>query len=587
MIEEKLKKLPTTPGCYLMKDSVGIIIYVGKAKNLKRRVTSYFKGKHANKTAILIKNIADFDYIVTSTEVESLVLELNLIKKYNPKYNVLYKDDKTYPYIGITNEKIPRIKIYRSLFKQKENITLYGPYPNVSAARNIVELLNKLYPLPKCKTFPKKKCLYYHLNQCLGYCTEIVDMDLVSSYVKEIKQFLAGDFKSLKSRLLNEINILNKSLAFEQAMELKKYLEAIDIIFGEQKVEIKQIIDVDIIGTYIEKDYMVINILFLRYGKLINTQSFIYSILEDKDEEYIKFIVNYYNRHQIKPKLIISEIEDEEVSQLLKTNLRKPQRGEFLALLKLSKENAKEYYKQHIDSYIKDTQQKVILWEKLGHLLQVPDLSRIEMFDNAHLFGTNAVSGMVVYENGEEAYHSYRKFKIKYSQQNDDYAMLREVLFRRYNQLLVDNLRLPEVLIVDGGLGHVHSALEIIKELNLNIKVFGLAKDEKHKTKYLINQEGHEIKIIDIEIKNFLARMQNEVHRYTIKYHENTRNKNLLVSELDVIPRIGAKRKEKLYNQYQEVANMKKASLQELSDLLGSDIGAYLYNYWHNNKKVI
>lgn len=582
MIEEKLKKLPTAPGCYLMKDSNGIVIYVGKAKNLKRRVTSYFIGKHENKTAILIKNIADFDYIVTSTEIESLILELNLIKKHEPKYNVLYKDDKTYPYIGITNDAVPRIKIYRSLYKEKENITLYGPYPNVMAARNIVELLNKLYPLPKCKTYPKKKCLYYHLNQCLGYCTENIDVEVINGYLKEVKQFLMGDFKLVKKRLLNKISFLNKSLAYEQAMDLKKYLDAIDIVFGEQKVEIKQIIDADIIGTYTEKNYMIVNILFLRYGKLINTKNFIIPILESANEELVRFLFNYYTRHQIKPQLVISEIKNEALNKLLKINLRKPQRGEFLSLLKLSQTNAKEYYGQNIDNFIKINQQKTLIWEKLASIIEVPDLKRIEMFDNAHLFGTNAVSGMVVYENGEENYRSYRKFKIKYSKQNDDYAMLREVLFRRYNQLIINNIQLPEVIMVDGGLGHINIALEVINELKAEIKVFGLAKDDKHKTKYLINQDGLEIKIIDQDIKNFLARMQNEVHRYTIKYHDQTRNKKNLISELDLIPKIGPIRKKILYDKYKDINNMKNATIDDLMVLLGKQTGTYLYNYWHH-----
>jgi len=286
MIKEKVKALPHKPGCYLMKNINNEIIYVGKAKDLKNRVTTYFNGKQSGKTAIMVKNIADFDYIITSTEIESLVLELNLIKKYQPKYNILYRDDKTYPYIGITNEKIPRVKLYRSLYKQKENILLYGPYPNVMAARNIVELINRLYPLPKWRIMPKKKCLYYHLGQCLGYCEEDVEQSVINNFVYEIKHFLAGDQKIIKERVQRELDFYNESLAYEKASELIKYFEAMKIIFDKQNVELKQIIDADVIGYYVQDQIMVINFIFIRHGKIINVNSHLLQIIDDSEEEY-------------------------------------------------------------------------------------------------------------------------------------------------------------------------------------------------------------------------------------------------------------------------------------------------------------
>lgn len=581
MLQEKINSLPQEPGCYLMKDRTDKIIYVGKAKKLKNRVKSYFNNKHTGKTGIMVSQIADFEYIVTGTETEALVLELNLIKKYNPKYNVLFKDDKTYPYIGLTNESVPRLKVFRSLYKEKENMILFGPYPSIYAARNIVQLINRLYPLPKCNKMPKETCLYYHIHECLGYCEYKIDQSIIDEYVREIKSFLKGNKNIIKSKVKKQLDIYNQSMMFEQALELKNALDAMDTIFTNQFVEINNTINADVISAYEKNNYITINHLFIRYGKVVSSKNHLFEKVDDTEAEVLNYVYSYFNKNQIKPALIVSNHDLTLLSDVIGVETRIPIRGEIKKVLEISLKNAKEYYNKQIEHYVMSNSKKDKVWMELSEILKIDNLTKIEIFDNAHLFGTDAVSGMVVYENGAKNRNGYRKYKIKHAQTNDDYAMMREVLYRRYTKLLVEDLEMPDVIIVDGGLGQINIANDVINELDMDIKVFGLAKDQKHQTNKLLNSRGDIINIENREVLNLLTDMQNEVHRYTISYHEHTRSKKALVSELDQIKGLGVKRKSILYQNFNNLNEMKSASEDNLINLLGK-YGSELYKHWHN-----
>lgn len=583
MLQEKIKTLPQEPGCYLMKDKTGKIIYVGKAKKLKNRVKSYFNNEHTGKTGIMVSQIADFEYIVTGTETEALVLELNLIKKYNPKYNVLFKDDKTYPYIGLTNEQVPRLKVFRSLYKEKENMTLFGPYPSIYAARNIVQLINRLYPLPKCIKMPKEKCLYYHINECLGYCEYNIDQSIIDDYVREIKSFLKGNKSIIKNKVKEQLAVYNQSMMFEQALELKNALDAMDTIFTNQFVEINKTIHADIISAYENNNYITINHLFIRFGKVISSKNHLFEKVDDVNEEVLNYVYSYFNKNQIRPSLIISNYDLTLLSDIIGVETRVPIRGELKKVLGISLKNAKEYYNKQIENFVMNNTKKDKVWMELSKVLKIDNLTKVEIFDNAHLFGTDAVSGMVVYENGIKNRNSYRKYKVKHAQTNDDYAMMREVLYRRYTKLVLEDIELPDAIIVDGGLGQINIANDVMSELDINVKVFGLAKNQKHQTNNLLDSNGNVVEIESREVLNLLTDMQNEVHRYTISYHEHTRSKKALISELDHIKGLGVKRKSILYQNFNNLNEMKQATEDNLISLLGK-YGSELYKHWHNEK---
>lgn len=583
MLQEKLKILPQEPGCYLMKDKGGKIIYIGKAKKLKNRVKSYFKNNHSGKTAIMVNQIVDFEYIVTRTEVEALVLELNLIKKYNPKYNVLFKDDKTYPYIGLTNEKIPRLKVFRSLSKEKENMTLYGPYPSIYSARNMVQLINRLYPLPKCQKMPKEKCLYYHINECLGYCEYQIDQSIIDNYVGEIKSFLKGNQNIIKNKVKKQLNIYNNAMMFEQSRDLQKALDAMESIFTNQFVELKSVINVDVITAYEANNHIAINHLFTRYGKVISSQNRLFEKIDDSAEEVLNYVYSHFNKHKIKPALIISNYDLSLISDLIGVETRVPIRGELKKVLDISLKNAQEHYQTQIERYVLNNLKTNQVWFDLADVLNIENLTRIELFDNAHLFGTNAVSGMIAYVNGVKNRNSYRKYKIKYAATNDDYAMMREVLYRRYSKLVLEDLELPDAIIVDGGIGQINIAKDVIREIGISIKIFGLAKDKKHLTRSLIDSSGNIVNIENRQVMNLLTEMQKEVHRYTISFHEQNRSKKALLSELDQIKGLGVKRKSILYQNFNNLEEMKQADKNQLISLFGK-YGTHLYNYWHDPK---
>ncbi len=586
-MHDKLLLLPNKPGCYLMKNKDGVIIYVGKAKNLKNRVNSYFRGKHYGKTAKLVSEIVDFEYIVVESEVESLILEINLIKKYDPKYNILLRDDKSYPYIELTNEKVPTLKVVRSINRKKNQKNLYGPYPNVTAARGTVNLLNRIYPLKKCRTYPKKTCLYYHIGQCLGYCVYDIDKDKIESMKSEIIKFLNGDDSIVREKLEREMEEESKQMHYEKALEIKQLLDYIKVTLTHQKVELKDNVNRDIFGYYVDKGYISIQVFFIRNSKIIERHSKIFPLIENEDEELTRYIANFYNKDILKPKeILVPNIVDKGLLEnYLEINVKVPMKGEKLRLVEMANDNAKIALNEKFELIKKDEKRTIEANEELRKILKLDTLDRIEIFDNAHLFGEYNVSGMVVFKEGVPSKNDYRKFKISIDK-NDDYNTMREVIYRRYFRVLSDNLVRPNLIIVDGGVGQINVAREVIESLGLDIPVVGLKKDNHHATSKLLAFDP--IEEIEIDKKSnlfyLLERMQDEVHNFTINYHRQIRSKGSLSSVLDNIEGIGEKRKNELLKKYHSINKMKQASIDELDKILPHNVSENLKEFLDNYK---
>ena len=553
-----------------MKNKDGIIIYVGKAKKLKNRLSSYFRGTHTGKTAKLVSEITDFEYIIVSSETESLIMEINLIKQYEPKYNIALTDDKTYPYIAITLEKHPRLIVTRDQ-RKKNKARYFGPYPNVSAARSTVDLLNRIYPLRKCRTFNKKPCLYYHIGECLGYCTHNVEKEKIENMKKEIIKFLNGDHSLITKKIEEDIIKESEKLNFESAKELKEILDYINITLAKQKVEISDMHSIDVFGYFEEKDYLSIQVFFIRGGKIVERHSKIMPLIDDIENVLTRYIAEFYSKDILTPReILLPENTNVEILEnILKTNIKIPQKGTRKSLVEMANNNAKNALSEKFELIKRDEQKTIDANEELKDILKLDKLDRIEIFDNAHLFGTFNVSGMVVFKNGRPSKNDYRKFKISVDQ-NDDYGTMREVLYRRYFRVLKDNLERPDLIIVDGGIGQINVAREIINSLNMNIEVIGLKKNDKHRTEALLAHEPIEEIKIDIKsnLFHYLERMQEEVHNYTINYHRELRSKGQLGSILSNIEGIGEKRKQELLKKYKTITKLKQLSLEELETIL-------------------
>ncbi|MBR7042352.1 MAG: excinuclease ABC subunit C, partial [Bacilli bacterium] len=528
----------------------------------------------------------EFEYILTNSEVESLLLELNLIKKYTPKYNILYKDDKSYPYIELTNDAYPRLLIVRNPnLKRGGTRHLFGPYPNVSAAKKVVEILNRLYPLRKCKNMPKKECLYYHIGECLGYCIHKIDPSIIKEMKDEIISFFNGNSKIITSKLENKMQEYSDKLQFEKAIEYREILDYINITLEKQKVDLDDNYDRDVIGYYEKDNYLSINILFIRGGKLLDKKSNIFPMIGDLEEEVINYISNFYDKHTTKVKevMVPSIIDTELMKETFNLNFMTPIKGTKKKILDLAYENAKNYYNEQISLIKRDEKVLSDSLLELSNLLGIDKCSHIEIFDNAHIFGSFNVSGMVVFIDGKKAPNLYRKYKIT-NDKNDDYGTMREVIYRRYFRVLKDNLEKPDLILVDGGVGQVNVAREVISELGMNIPVAGLKKDDKHSTSMLLGKYP----LTEIPIKKdsylflLLTRMQDEVHRYTITYHKDIRSKGALTSILDNIDGIGEVRKKNILKNYKTIDKMKEATLDELKELMPENIAINFMEYLKN-----
>ena len=585
MVIDKLKLVPHKPGCYLMKNKDGVIIYVGKAKDLRNRLNSYFHSSHTGKTARLVSEIADFDYIVVSSETESLILEINLIKKHDPKYNILLRDDKSYPYIELTEEKVPRLLIVRNVHRKKKKTRLFGPYPNVYAARKVVNLLNRLYPLRKCQTYQKRPCLYFHIGQCLGYCANNVPKEKIEAMEKDIVSFLKGNNEIVTDKLKAEIKKESEALHFEKALELKNLLDDINVILVKQKIEVHDNVDRDIFGYYSDGNYLSVFVFFVRGSKIAGHHHQIIPLIDDEGEELTRYIAKFYDKALIPKEILVPNIADGELlSDYFKVKVKIPEKGVKKKLVNMASDNAKKQLEDEYELVIKNEEKTVKANEELKEVLGLDKLDRIELFDNAHLFGTYNVSGMVVFIDGSPAKNEYRKFKISVDK-NDDYGTMREVIYRRYFRVLKDNLVRPDLIIVDGGIGQMNVAKEVLDSLGMNINLVGLKKDDKHSTNALVTFDGE----IPVEKRSnlfhYLERMQDEVHNFTINYHKQIRSKGLYASILDDIPGIGKERKKELLKKYKTVENMRKQSVEELESVLPSKVARELKDILENMKE--
>lgn len=580
-IREKLKLVPELPGSYQMKNKDGIIIYVGKAKNLKNRLKSYFTGLVTGKTAMLVADIVDFEYIVTSTELESLILEITLIKKYNPKYNILLKDDKSYPYIELTEEKYPRLRIVRNVNRKRHKSRLFGPFPNVGAARKTVNMLNRIYPLRKCENLKKEVCLYYHIGECLGYCQKEVDEQKQKEMMAEIISFLKGNNEIIIKRLKEDMERASEALNFEKALELKNMLNDIDITLTKQKIDLNKNYDFDLFGFYQDKNYLSVTVFFIREGLLFGRQNDIFNSVDQLEEDLTHYIIQFYEKNHLLPKEILVPdcVNSELLSEYLERKVSIPKRGALKNLLNLACENATVSLTEKYENIEREETNRLQAEEELRELLSLPKLERIEAFDNSHLFGTFYVGGMVVFDHFLPNKNEYRKFKIS-TEVKDDLSAMKEVIYRRYFRVLMEEFVAPDLILVDGGELQITAAKEVIDELHLNIPIAGLKKNDQHKTSVLVNQDLKEIPLPkDSHLFLFLNRIQDEVHRYAISYHRNIKSKGALASLLDMAPGIGEVRKHALLKKFGSLKKMKEASLEELETVLNHEVAVKFFEY--------
>ncbi|MCY7782183.1 MULTISPECIES: excinuclease ABC subunit UvrC [unclassified Bacillus (in: firmicutes)] len=567
-LKEKLALLPDQPGCYLMKDRQQTVIYVGKAKVLKNRVRSYFTGSHDAKTQRLVTEIEDFEYIVTSSNLEALILEMNLIKKHDPKYNVMLKDDKTYPFIKLTHERHPRLIVTRNVKKDKGRY--FGPYPNVQAARETKKLLDRLYPLRKCSKLPDRVCLYYHLGQCLAPCVKDISEETNRELVESITRFLKGGYNEVKKELEEKMREAAENLEFERAKEFRDQIAHIESTMEKQKMTMNDLVDRDVFAYAYDKGWMCVQVFFIRQGKLIERDVSMFPLYQEADEEFLTFIGQFYskNNHFLPKEILVPDSVDQSmIEQLLETNVHQPKKGPKKELLMLAHKNAKIALKEKFSLIERDEERSIGAVQKLGDALNIYTPYRIEAFDNSNIQGTNPVSAMIVFIDGKPNKKEYRKYKIKTVTGPDDYGSMREVVRRRYTRVLRENLPLPDLIIIDGGKGQINAARDVIEnELGLDIPIAGLAKDEKHRTSNLLIGDPLEAVYLERNSQEFylLQRIQDEVHRFAISFHRQIRGKSAFQSVLDDIPGIGEKRKKMLLKHFGSVKKMKEASLEDI-----------------------
>lgn len=568
IIAEKLAILPELPGCYLMKDRQGTIIYVGKAKVLKNRVRSYFTGSHDGKTQRLVSEIEDFEYIITSSNLEALLLELNLIKQYDPKYNVMLKDDKTYPYLKITAERHPKLVITRKVKRDKGKY--FGPYPNATAAWETKKLLDRLYPYRKCHTLPDRVCLYYHLGQCLAPCVQDVTTQQYKDMVEDITRFLNGGYQEVKRELTQKMTAAAEALEFERAKEYRDQLANIEAVMEKQSMTMTDFTDRDIFGYAVNHGWMCVQVFFVRQGKLIEREVSLFPLYQDPEDELLTFIGKFYGQagHPLPTEVFLPEGMDQEiVRQLLDIHIFIPQRGKKKDLVQLANKNAEIALREKFQLIERQESRTIGACEMLGEAIGISTPYRIEAFDNSHTHGVEPVSAMVTFVDGRPDRKNYRKFKTRTAAAHDDYGAMREVVYRRYVRVLKEDLPLPDLILVDGGKGQMEVVREVLEdELGLFIPIAGLAKDDKHQTAELLY--GNPVQIIDLprtsEAFYLLQRIQDEVHRFAITFHRKRRASNALYSALDGIPGVGPKRKKLLLKYFGSVKKIREASIAEI-----------------------
>ena len=568
LIKSKLELLPTSPGCYIHKDKNGTIIYVGKAKNLRNRVRSYFRGSHDTKTEALVSEIVDFEFIVTESNIEALLLEINLIKENKPKYNIMLKDDKSYPFIKITNERYPRLIITRQV--KKDGGLYFGPYPDVGAANEIKRLLDRIFPFRKCTNSPSKVCFYYHIGQCMAHTVCHKDEVYFKAMAQEVSDFLKGQDDKIIDDLKEKMNAAAQSMEFERAAEYRDLIQAIGTLRTKQRVMAKDLQNRDVFGYYVDKGWMCVQVFFVRQGKLIERDVNLFPYYNDPDEDFLTYVGQFYQEksHLVPNEILIpQDIDEEAIKALVDTKVLKPQRGEKKQLVNLANKNARVSLEQKFNLLEKSVEKTQGAIENLGRLLQIPTPVRIESFDNSNIMGTSPVSAMVVFVNGKPSKKDYRKYKIKTVVGPDDYASMREVIRRRYGRVQRDGLTPPDLIVIDGGQGQVNIAKQVIQEeLGLDIPIAGLQKNDKHQTHELLFGDPLEVVELSRNSQEFflLQRIQDEVHRFAITFHRQLRSKNSFSSQLDGIEGLGPKRKQNLMKYFKSLTKIKEASVNEI-----------------------
>ena len=571
LIQSKLELLPTSPGCYIHKDKNGTIIYVGKAKNLRNRVRSYFRGSHDTKTEALVSEIEDFEFIVTESNIEALLLEINLIKENQPKYNIMLKDDKSYPFIKITNETYPRLIITRQV--KKDGGLYFGPYPDVGAANEIKRLLDRIFPFRKCTNPPEKVCFYYHIGQCRAHTICHNEPHFFQDMAQEVSDFLKGHDDKIIDELKRKMTSAAEKMEFEKAAEYRDLLQSIATLRTKQRVMAKDLQNRDVFGYYVDKGWICVQVFFVRQGKLIERDVNMFPYYNDPDEDFLTYIGQFYQEksHLIPNEILIpSDIDDVAVQAVVDTKILKPQRGEKKQLVNLAIKNAQVSLQQKFDLLEKSVEKTQGAIENLGQLLNIPTPVRIESFDNSNIMGTSPVSAMVVFINGKPSKRDYRKYKIKTVIGPDDYASMREVIKRRYSRVMRDGLIPPDLIVIDGGQGQVNIAKDVIQhQLGLDIPIAGLQKNDKHQTHELLF--GDPLKVVELSRNSqeffLLQRIQDEVHCFAITFHRQLRSKNSFSSQLDGIEGLGPKRKQNLMRHFKSLTNIKKASVEEIVEV--------------------
>ena len=578
-IEDKLKILPAMPGCYLMKNKDGDIIYVGKAKKLKQRVRQYFVGAHDFKTTRLVSNIDDFEYIVTSSEKEALLLEINLIKKHTPPYNIMFMDDKSYPYLKLTKENAPVLKVVRNTKDRKAHY--FGPFPDSGAAWETAKLLNRIYPLRKCRRMPKKECLYYHMGQCLAPCIRDIDERVYADMVSGIQKFMRGDVREMLDTLHREMEQASEELLFEKAQEKLSLIHAIEHVTAKQQIDFKDRKDRDVFGYYVDKGYISIQGFFLRGGKLLERTLSIEPLYENEADAFVSFILQYYANNPLPQEILIpKEYDITHLEEILDTKILQPLRGDKLKLVDMVLANAKNAHEQKFELVERKESRRYEGMEQLCNLLQ-KEIHRIELFDNSHISGTHNVSGMVVYRDGEPSKKDYRTFRL--GEYISDLDSMKEVIYRRYFRLLKEGARFPDLLIVDGGYLQIEAAREIIEALDIPLTICGLVKDDNHRTSNLMYVNGNILPVKrDSSLFFLLTQMQDEVHRFAISYHRKLRGKAMTKSILDEVEGIGEVRKKEIWKHFKSLKRLKEATIEEIRQVVPEKVAQNIYNILHN-----
>ena len=560
LLKEKIQLIPTEPGCYLMKNSTDEVIYVGKAKNLKNRVKSYFTGAHNEKTTRLVSEIRDFSYVITNSEHESLILEMNLIKQYLPKYNIRLIDDKTYPYIEITEERHPKLQVVRQKDIQGR---VFGPYPNVYSARETVRLLNRLYPFRKCDTLPKKACLYYHIGQCLAPC---IHSDVTyDDTIKDLTKFLKGDTKDVLQKLSNDMLKASEAMQYEKAIEYRDMINHIEQTTEKQIINLNDYKDRDAISFAYSKDDIAVAILMMRQGKIIDHHQIVFAYVGEVMESVVSYLQQFYE-FQTPDEILLSErFTAEDIEPLFGKKMVIPQKGDKKKLTDLASKNADYDLEHHYMLYRHKDEKRQKALEDLAELIKKP-VKYIEIFDNAQLFGTAPISALVVFKEHSFDRKSYRKYHLQTTTQ-DDYQAMKEVTYRRYQKLLVEEKPMPDLILVDGGKGQLSAAQEVLDSLGLSISIAGLKKNQKHTLEALVFDNQVIPLLKQSELYKFLLKMSEEVHRFAITFHRETRKKKSQASVLDDIKGLGVKRKKLLLSHFTSIDAIKNASVEALREL--------------------